>query len=113
MVVPITKNGPKAILLFNLLFFTIINSNPITAPITKAKYKASNPALIPSKKPRLKTSLTSPKPIPLPFVTAQRIKIGNITIKPATNKSKILNPKFQINPKFKILNNKEKINNAI
>ena len=51
--IPITKNGPKAILLFNFLFLNMIAIKPKIAPVINAIYRAKSPAFQPSKKPMI------------------------------------------------------------
>lgn len=73
--VPKTKNGPKGIAVPNILFFRhIISMIPTIAPVKNATYKATtifgNPKISPIKN----ANLTSPKPIPRPFVIKNRVK---------------------------------------
>lgn len=64
---PMTRNGPKAILLFKVLSVNTNNTIPNTAPIMKDIAKAVTDNRGFKNKPIKKASLASPKPIARPL----------------------------------------------
>ena len=64
---PVTRNGPKGISDFRVFLPEAIKTNPIIAPIKKAKNKAIKICGYPKTKPIKKASFTSPTPIQRPL----------------------------------------------
>ena len=65
----ITKNGPKAIWLLKPAFLPKISMIPRAAPVKKAKNNQINESFRPIMSPPKTANLTSPSPMPRPFVT--------------------------------------------
>ncbi len=70
-----TKKGPKGIEVPNILFFLHrISMHPTIAPVKNATYKAIIMFGNPKTKPVKNENLTSPKPMPRPFVIKNKVK---------------------------------------
>ena len=79
---PITKNGPKAIVCPKCFFPITISKTEKIAPIKKEAKRATKDRGNPNINPKNPPNFTSPPPIPLPLVITIKPKKKDATVAP-------------------------------
>lgn len=82
---PKAINGPKGISLFIFLSPKTKLAKPNIAPSQNANKSPANPCDNPKSQPIGNSNFTSPKPIPRPEVTPQRMSMGKASMGPDKN----------------------------